>query len=169
MSRKTRARTPDKMNELNAVGYLVGAGSMTLGIEAAGFKIREIFETSGYSKNARSWDLNRPELRHGVLELDHRSPHFKERQGLDLIFGNPPCGGVSNMTQGGVNNKTNVCMRHWLRMVVQGRPRMILMESGYQLDTPRYEKLLKDLTNVLDAHDYWWWTWQFFSYQVGTP
>lgn len=155
---------------MTAMGYLVGAGSMTLGVEQAGFKVQEVWETPGYGVNATSWDLNRPDLRHGVVGLDLRSEHFAKRQGLDLIYGNPPCGGVSSMDKSrGEDSSTNAEMRHWIRMVVKGRPRSIIMESGYQLDTPSFARLLKDLTNVLDDAGYWWWTWRAFSWQWGTP
>jgi DNA (cytosine-5)-methyltransferase 1 len=157
------------MSELTAIGYLVGAGSMTLGIEKAGYTVKEIWETPDYAVNARSWDLNRPELRHGVLKLDSTSDHFIGRR-ANLIYGNPPCGGVSSMDKSrGINSPTNACMRHWIRMVVKSEPDAIIMESGWQLDSDNFARLLLDLTNVLDAAGYWWWTWRFFSYQVGTP
>lgn len=153
---------------MDAIAYLVGAGSMSLGIEQAGFNIREVWETPDYAQNARTWTLNRPSTPARVLELDHQSDHFVDRQ-VDLIYGNPPCGGVSSMGTATCENPTNACMRHWIRMVVKGKPRFIIMESGWQLDSERFARLLRDLTNVLDEHGYWWWTWRFFSYQVGTP
>jgi DNA (cytosine-5)-methyltransferase 1 len=154
---------------LSVVMYLVGSGSLTLGVEAAGFNVEYIYETPGYAKNARTWQLNRPDVPIDVLELDAQNDTFKHHRGLDLICGNPPCGGVSAMTCSRINSPTNECMRKWVRMVVRARPRMILMENGYQLATKRMSSLLGDLTSVLETCGYCWWTWMFYSYQVGTP
>jgi len=155
---------------VDAIAYLIGAGSMSLGVEAAGFDLKAVWETPGYSKNAATWDLNRPELRHQVFELDHTSDHLaRVASGVDLIYGNPPCGGLSAMTASRLSSPTNNCMRQWIRMVVKARPRMILMENAFQLATERVGCLLTDLTDVLDQHDYYWWTWIMYSYQIHTP
>ncbi len=143
---------------------------MSLGIEAAGFNIAQVWETPGYSKNAATWDLNRPHQRHHVLELDHNNTtHFRSLGEVDLIYGNPPCGGVSSMTCSRMGSPTNNCMRQWIRMVAPAMPRMILMENGYQLATDRMSPLLGDLTGVLDHYSYHWWTWMFYSWQLGCP
>lgn len=157
--------------QLNALGYLIGSGSMTLGVEAAGFRVNEVWETPGYSKNAETWDLNRPNQRHRVLSLDHTitDAFVRDWGHYDLIYGNPPCGGVSAMTCSRIESPTNTCMRQWIRMVAPARPRMILMENGYQLATDRLAPLLGDLTGVLDHYGYYWWTWMMYSYQVGCP
>jgi DNA (cytosine-5)-methyltransferase 1 len=155
---------------MEAIAYLIGAGSMTLGVEAAGFNVREVWETPGYGINAQTWDLNRPAQRHHILHLDHTNhTFFSARGSVDMIFGNPPCGGLSSMTCSRIESPTNNCMRQWIRMVAPAQPRMILMENAYQLATDRMRPLLDDLTGVLDDHGYWWWTWTFYSYQVGTP
>jgi DNA (cytosine-5)-methyltransferase 1 len=157
---------------MEAIGYLVGAGSMSLGVESAGYKLREVWETPGYGKNARTWDQNRPNQKVQILPLDpENTSHFKERvgSGVDLVYGNPPCGGLSSMTGSHLSSKTNNCMQEWIRMVAPARPRMILMENAYQLATKRATPLLNDLTGVLDAHGYYWWTWLFYSWQIGTP
>jgi DNA (cytosine-5)-methyltransferase 1 len=154
---------------MHSLAYLIGAGSMSLGVERAGFQLEHLYETPGYGKNAQTWTLNRPEVPVNILELDHTSTFFRQHQGLDLIYGNPPCGGLSSMTCSRMESPTNLCMRQWIRMVVQAKPRMILMENAYQLATERVKPLLQDLTDVLDSHDYYWWTWMFYSYQVGTP
>jgi site-specific DNA-cytosine methylase len=159
------------MSSLNALGYLVGAGSMSLGVEQAGFTLRTIIETPGYGKNAATWDLNRPELAHSILELDHNDEYFRQwaPYDLDLLYGNPPCGGMSAQTCSRIESPTNNCMRMWIRMVTKARPKLILMENGYQLATDRMAPLLGDLTGVLEDAGYLWNTWQFYGYQVGTP
>jgi DNA (cytosine-5)-methyltransferase 1 len=157
---------------MNAVAYLIGAGSFTLGVQAAGFDLLQVWETPGYAKNAQTWNLNRPDLPVRVVDLDWESDHFERHYGrgnVDLIFGNPPCGGLSSMTGMRLNSPTNNCMRQWMRMVVRARPRMILMENAYQIAVDRCKPILDDLTDVLDAEGYWWWTWLFYSYQLGCP
>jgi DNA (cytosine-5)-methyltransferase 1 len=144
---------------------------MSLGVEQAGFTLRTIIETPGYGKNAATWDLNRPELAHSILELDHNDEYFRQwaPYDLDLLYGNPPCGGMSAQTCSRIESPTNNCMRMWIRMVVKARPKLILMENGYQLATDRMAPLLGDLTGVLEEAGYQWNTWQFYGYQVGTP
>lgn len=154
-----------------AIGYLIGAGSFSLGIEAAGYQLAQVWETPGYAKNAKTWNQNRPKMPVQVMDLDHTSTAFRNicNGGVDLVYGNPPCGGLSSMTGMRISSPTNTCMRQWIRMVVQGRPRSIIMENAYQLAVERCRILLDDLTGVLDAHGYTWWTWLFYSYQLGTP
>jgi site-specific DNA-cytosine methylase len=153
---------------MDAVGFLVGAGSMSVGVERAGFRVAQVWETPPYAVNAFCWDLNRPGTRHKVVELDSASAAIPA--GADMVYGNPPCGGVSAMTGSKLDSDTNDQMRHWVRMVARARPRVVLMESGYQLARPLMTRLLADVYNVLDAAGYAArWTWEFYSYQVGTP
>jgi site-specific DNA-cytosine methylase len=155
---------------LTAIGYLVGGGSMSLGIERAGFTIKHILETPAYMSLACTWGLNRLDIPPIMREVNYLDDVFTRLSKVDLIYGNPPCGGVSSMGGNAIaRDRTNASMRHWIRMVVQGTPRAILMESGYQLDTPRYQPLLADLVSVLERAGYFWWTWQIKSWQVGTP
>lgn len=156
---------------MQSLAYLVGAGSMSIGVENTGFHINEVWETPGYSLNAATWDLNRQDLKHQVVELDANSDHFTKyrNDGIDLLYGNPPCGGLSSMTCSRLESSTNSCMRKWIRMVVKARPRMVLMENAYQLATPRVWPLLSDLAKVLESNGYEWWTWKMYSFQVGTP
>ena len=152
---------------MKAVGYLVGAGSMTLGVEAAGFEIAQVFETPGYAKNARTWNLNRPNNRFIQLDLN-------ERMGIpcgpiDMVYGNPPCGGMSSMTGGHIESPTNNLMVSWVQMVVNTRPRYILMENAYQIATERGYGQLQKLVHILQTAGYYWWVWQFYSWQLGCP
>ena len=149
--------------------FLVGAGSMSLGVEKAGGKIEHVFENPGYAENAKSWELNRPELPVNTIELHCSSNALAPYSGLDLIAGNPPCGGLSSMTDSKISSPTNCGMRHWIRMVVKARPKSIIMENAYQLSTPRVWTILKDLTNVLEVNGYNWFTTKHYSYQLNTP
>ena len=152
---------------MEAVAYLIGAGSMSLGAERAGCRINAVWETPGYAKNAQTWNLNRPELPIEVLELDPAG-YIPGADGADLIYGNPPCGGLSSLTLSRITSPTNNCMRQWIRMVVRARPRNIIMENAYQLATDRINPLLQELKDVLAAAGYFPWTWRFYSYQLGT-
>jgi len=153
-----------------AVGYMVGAGSMTLGVEKAGFDIQPTIEELAFIKNAQTWDLNRPHQPvRPILDSNDGAQILGEYRGLDLIFGNPPCGGLSAMSCSRITSPTNQHMRRWIRNVVGARPRMILMENAFQLLTPRIKPLLDDVTGVMTEAGYHWWGWRIYSYQVGTP
>lgn len=155
---------------MKAVGYLIGAGSMTLGVEAAGFDIAAVVETPGYSKNAQTWDLNRPRQKHVVQELDRNQYINASPPGYaDLIFGNPPCGGMSNMTGSKVESNTNSCMVEWAHMAVRSKPKLILMENGFQLATDRMKNFRYDLFSIFANAGYYVWAWRFFSWQLGCP
>jgi DNA (cytosine-5)-methyltransferase 1 len=157
---------------VTTLAYLIGAGSLSIGVERAGFKLCKVFETEAYNTNAKGgWNANRPDLIPEVLELDHTSHKFclYRDWGLDLIHGNPMCGGVSSMTRSRISSPTNSGMRKWVRMVVKAEPRSILMENGFQLGMPRMWSLLSDLTSILQNHGYEWWIWKHYAFQVGTP
>lgn len=142
---------------------------MSIGVENAGFEIKSIYETPGYSKNAIHWDLNRPQLKHSVVELDHEFDGFSRHKDIDLFYGNPPCSGLSSMTGSKLTSEANLCMRHWIRMVVKAEPKMILMENAYAFASDRVWPIRKDLADVLEDNGYSWWTWSHWSWQTGTP
>lgn len=154
---------------MRAVGYLVGAGSMSLGVEDAGFALERPWETSGYSRNARSWDLNRHQHRHLVVELSGHNEFPGADDSVDLVYGNPPCGGLSSMTGSQAGSKTNRHMVDWLRMVVARRPRAVLMENAANLATASGGPVREALGRLLDDAGYSHCLWQFWSWQLGTP
>lgn len=153
---------------MRAIGYLVGGGSMSLGVEAAGFEISGVWETPGYSKNAQSWDLNRPMLAHSVQEVRAGS-RFLGGDDVDLIYGNPPCGGLSNTTGAQHTSPTNLVMQNWLGMVIKARPRAILMENAFQLATGAGAPIRDLLGSQLDDAGYKSTIWLIDSWELGTP
>lgn len=156
------------MFSIDAVAYLIGSGSMSIGVEQAGYTIRKIYETPGYSKNAKTWDINKPDLKHEVLEMDS-AERIPDAQGVDLIYGNPPCGGMSNITGAHSSSPTNEIMIKWLKVCVNTRPRMILMENAYQIATKNGEPILRRLMSIAESAGYHAWVWEFFSWQLGCP
>lgn len=154
---------------MKAVGYLVGSGSMSLGVEQAGFELQSVYETPGYSKNAATWDLNRPEIKHCVQDLDPMATFIGADESTDLVYGNPPCGGLSSTTGAKHTSKTNKLMQHWLAMVLRSRPRMLLMENAFQLATKAGAPIRDRLVAELDAAGYDSAVWLFHSWQLGTP
>lgn len=152
----------------SAAGYLIGAGSMSLGVERAGASLVQIYETPGYAKNAASWTMNRPEMPPVVIDLDKKIS-LPGIEGIDLLYGNPPCGGMSNMTGCHVDSPTNTCMIDWIHMAINTKPKLILMENAYQIGTNAGRVLREYMFSQLIANGYTPWVWVFYSWQLGCP
>ena len=146
---------------------MIGAGSMSLGVERAGFEIADVFENPGFSKNATGWDLNRePHVR-----LEEEEPFPGGDYHPYLVYGNPPCGGLSMMRNSKIDayKRTNEIMIGWLDAAISARPQMILMENAPGLSSQMGTYWRERLLGKLAASGYHGWVWRFRSWQVGTP
>ncbi|HKQ49893.1 MAG TPA: DNA cytosine methyltransferase [Phycisphaerae bacterium] len=123
-----------KKGRFTAVDLFCGVGGMSLGFEQAGFKILAGFDSNpinvtSYAHNfpkghAFEADLSRitgPEIR--------RLVGLKKKDRIDVLFGGPPCQGISVIGKREIADRRNGLLFHFARLVRQLQPRYFVVEN----------------------------------------
>src|SRR5690606_11634989 len=129
--RPLRGRHWPVTENLTAVDCQGFAGGFTLGVVQAGFQLvgkREHPARFG----AGACESNR-HLLGDTWQLESGQEHeWSAVQGVDLVFGNPPCSGfsvASNSDFRGANSPINSCMWDFVNFAVRCEPRLAALES----------------------------------------
>lgn len=153
------------MNKITAVSLFTGAGGMDIGFESAGINVlcanelnRDACDT--YAANHPGVNLIRGDLTQHMDEL-------KEYEGVDLVFGGPPCQGFSVAGKMDPNDERSQLIWRFLDVVEMLRPKAFVMENVKALATlekwgpvrQRYMQRVSDMGynchyRVLNASDY---------------
>jgi DNA (cytosine-5)-methyltransferase 1 len=118
----------------SAVSLFSGCGGFCEGIELAGFEIRcavemDHFAVETYRHNFPKVPLFEGDV-HGFLAPDparHRMEYGLD--GVDLVFGGPPCQGYSQIGTRDLRDSRNNLYEEFARTVSVLRPRVFLMEN----------------------------------------
>ena len=139
-----------------AIDLFSGAGGLTVGLKAAGFKVVAAAEIDEDAVN--TYRANHPEVQ--VIHKDIR--HVKGRdilkmtgeKKIDLIAGCPPCQGFSKLTDKNKgDDPRNQLVLEMARMVEELKPRICMMENVPGLDG-RGSPLLKKFERKLETMGY---------------
>lgn len=119
--------------KFTAVSLFTGAGGMDIGFEKAGFQVvfandimKEAVET--YCANRTSNVMIRGDLRGMLEKLD-------AFQGVDLVFGGPPCQGFSVAGKMDPTDERSQLIFTFLDVVEKVRPQAFVMENVKSLGT----------------------------------
>lgn len=114
-------------NELNAISLFSGAGGMDVGFENSGFQIlfanemkKEAAET--YKKNHNGKIMVNADINSVIDDL-------KKYEGVDLVFGGPPCQGFSVAGKMNPNDERSELIFTFLDVVERIQPRAFVMEN----------------------------------------
>jgi len=156
-----------------AIDCFCGAGGLSLGLSKAGFYVILSFDSDSVS-NA-TLHKNKKYFNHSVLneKIENISGKkiFKitglKKGDLDLLAGGPPCQGFSlQRTIGPDNDKRNILIFEYLRLINEVRPKFFLFENVLGLKSFRGKGYLSEFvkkaeeagysihTKVLNAQDY---------------
>lgn len=153
------------MSEITAVSLFTGAGGMDIGFESAGINVlcanelnRDACDT--YAANHPGVNLIRGDL---TLHMDE----LKKYEGVDLVFGGPPCQGFSVAGKMDPNDERSQLIWRFLDVVEMLHPKAFVMENVKALATlekwesvrQRYMQRVSDMGykchyRVLNASDY---------------
>ncbi|WP_017717993.1 DNA cytosine methyltransferase [Kamptonema formosum] len=140
------------------VDLFAGAGGMSLGFEQAGFDVRAAVELdpihcATHEFNFPFW----PVLCKSVAETaagDIRNlPDIGERD-IDAVFGGPPCQGFSPIGKRAPDDPRNALVFHFLRLVLELRPKYFVMENVRGLTTGNHRKFLLEIIQELKSGGY---------------
>jgi DNA (cytosine-5)-methyltransferase 1 len=115
-----------------AVEFFAGAGGLSLGLEQAGFDVVLAVDRDGYhvATHERNFPYGRA-VCESVTELNAgkiRALLDSDRE-IDLVAGGPPCQGFSHMGTRDVFDPRNSLVEHFVRLVLELRPKAFLMEN----------------------------------------
>lgn len=153
------------MDKITAVSLFTGAGGMDIGFESAGINVlcanelnKDACDT--YASNHPTVNLIRGDLTQHMDEL-------KKYEGVDLVFGGPPCQGFSVAGKMDPNDERSQLIWRFLDVVEMLHPKVFVMENVKALATlekwepvrQRYMQRTSDMGYkcqywVLNAFDY---------------
>lgn len=150
------------MNGLNdrpiAIDLFAGAGGLSLGFEQAGFDVAAAVEFDPI--HAATHQVNFPNS--AVLCRDVRKVTGEEiraaagigRRAVDVVVGGPPCQGFSLIGHRNLGDRRNELVFHFLRLVLELRPRTFMMENVPGMAIRPHTEVLDELVEKFQDAGY---------------
>jgi DNA (cytosine-5)-methyltransferase 1 len=115
------------MSKLKGISLFSGAGGMDVGFEQASVDV--VLANELDSNACDTYEANHPNSKLLRGDIKDFYPVFAEQQGIDIVFGGPPCQGFSvagKMDPGDERSKLIWCFLDIVEMV---KPRVFIMEN----------------------------------------
>jgi DNA (cytosine-5)-methyltransferase 1 len=145
-----------KNSSPNVLDLFCGAGGLSLGFKQAGFKC--IFAIDNDKKSIDTYTRNLG--KHAVcgdiydLNLEGIYSFLKSKPQIDVIVGGPPCQGFSVQRRGNDKDARNLLVLEYLRLVLEARPQVFVMENVSGLLSKRGEPVLKEFKEQVSSAGY---------------
>jgi DNA (cytosine-5)-methyltransferase 1 len=128
-------KSPKQPSKTRPIGIdlFAGVGGMSLGFEQAGFHVAAAVELD--STNVQMHNENFPHCKTIRADLSSLSGESLLSQAhvlagsVDVIFGGPPCQGFSLIGKRQTDDKRNLMLFHFARLVRQIKPRYFVLEN----------------------------------------
>ncbi len=134
------------MKQLESIELFSGAGGLALGLHAAGFKHRALYEwnasaveTLRYNQKMGHHSLERCE----ISRADVRDVDFTKYRGVDLVAGGPPCQPFSMGGKAAGMNDVRDMFPQAIRAVAEARPRAFIFENVRGLLRPAFSNYVE--------------------------
>lgn len=130
-----------------AIDLFCGAGGMSLGFEQAGVNVAAAFDLEKF--NVDTHNLNFPETQAFAVDLSKQTgDSLRKMAGLnrteiDIVFGGPPCQGFSVGGLQDVEDKRNLLLYDFARLVKEIGPKYFVMENVKGLMSQRSRPILE--------------------------
>ncbi|MEW5857042.1 MAG: DNA (cytosine-5-)-methyltransferase [Cyanobacteriota bacterium] len=164
-----------------AVELFAGVGGFSLGVKEAGMDVALAIEKdeqtlATYSQNfpktstlcADVQELTGLEIRR-QLELSHRQQGKQWDGKIALVFGGPPCQGISRIGKQDVDDPRNQLIAHFCRLVEELQPTAFVLENVPDLLLSKYAGLIEPSLRQLQQAGYNTWTWTLNAKDYGVP
>lgn len=137
---------------MKALGMYIFGGSQALGHMKAGWNVDRILEISDemLEQNSYHFIRNYPDIQVVKLSEWNNNEYIESLKGkYDLLFGNPPCSGLSSINRNAsVNNDINKHIYEVADMIDRIEPKSFLIENAPTL-IARGLPILKDISKKL--------------------
>ena len=127
-----------------AIDLFCGAGGMSLGIEASGFKVESAVEIDPIHSAIHKFNF--PDC--NTICNDIRMINANEITSgkiIDLVVGGPPCQGFSHIGQRQLDDPRNILVFEYLRLIREIKPKYFIFENVPGLTTGNHRKFLDEL------------------------
>lgn len=133
---KSHATPPVKMitnPQPTALSLFSGCGGFCEGIESSGFEVRTAVELDKFACQTYRHNFPKTQLFDRDVHdfLADGSNHREEYRlnGIDMVFGGPPCQGFSQIGTRRLDDERNELYKQYTRIVATLKPRVFLMEN----------------------------------------
>jgi DNA (cytosine-5)-methyltransferase 1 len=131
------------------IDLFAGAGGLSLGFEQAGFDVVAAVEIDPI--HCAIHEFNFPKtvtICKSVIDLD--SVEIRSRAGIgnraiDVVFGGAPCQGFSLIGKRAMDDPRNDLVHHFVRLVLELRPRYFVFENVKGLTVGPHKKFLEEI------------------------
>jgi DNA (cytosine-5)-methyltransferase 1 len=134
------------MKQLESIELFSGAGGLALGIHAAGFKHRALYEWNASAVETLRYNqkMGHPSLEGcEISRADVRDIDFSKYRGIDLVAGGPPCQPFSMGGKAAGMNDVRDMFPQAIRAVAEARPRAFIFENVRGLLRPAFSNYVE--------------------------
>ena len=140
------------------VDLFAGAGGLSLGFEQAGFDVLAAVEIdpihcATHEYNFPFWSVICKSVEN-VQARDVRSLSKIGNQEIDVVFGGPPCQGFSMIGKRELSDSRNLLIGHFLRIVLELKPKYFVMENVSGITIGEHKKLLWKIISEFKHNGY---------------
>ncbi len=152
-----RMETKYPTHRPTAIDFFSGAGGMSLGFEQAGFEILLGVDCDGHhiATHERNFPYGKSYCGSVVdLDGDRIRELIKAPSEIDLVVGGPPCQGFSNMGLRDLKDPRNSLVDHYVRLVLELRPRAFVMENVPGMLAGETREVLNKVIEICESNGY---------------
>jgi DNA (cytosine-5)-methyltransferase 1 len=148
-----------------AIDLFSGAGGLSSGLEASGWKMVASFELD--SEACITYKKNFPEAE--LHSVDVQSVDFKKYKGVDLVAGGPPCQPFSVAGKQLATKDPRNMVPQFVRAVREIKPKAFLMENVAGLLTAKHRGYSVNVASSLEELGYKVFVKVLCAYDYGVP
>lgn len=141
-----------------AVDLFAGAGGLSLGFEEAGFDVAAAVEFDPVHAAVHMYNFPQTTMFcDDIRRVSAKEIREKSRIGssdVAVVFGGPPCQGISLMGKRDIEDPRNTLLMEFARIVGEIRPRCFVMENVAGLMVGEHRLLLERLIEQLQSFGY---------------
>jgi len=115
------------MNKFTAISLFSGAGGMDVGFKKAGFNVLAANELDSYACD--TYEANHPDSVLFRGDLNAHTENLAKYEGVDLVFGGPPCQGFSVAGKMDAEDPRSKLVFAFANMIDRIKPRAFVMEN----------------------------------------
>lgn len=134
------------MKTLHSIELFSGAGGLALGLHAAGFRHRALYEWNAAAVETLLYNqsMAHPSLKGcKISRADVREVDFTPYRGIDLVAGGPPCQPFSMGGKAAGMNDTRDMFPQAIRAVAEAQPRAFIFENVRGLLRPAFSNYVE--------------------------
>ena len=134
------------MKQLESIELFSGAGGLALGLHAAGFHHRSLYEWNASAVETLKYNqrMGHPSLKDcSISRADVRDIDFKKYRGIDLVAGGPPCQPFSMGGKAAGMNDIRDMFPQAIRAVAEAQPRAFIFENVRGLLRPAFSNYVE--------------------------